>query len=265
MGISNPKSLEEITMLRTASQTVEHSTHNLWVGLAATESEILEAQKLRYRIFCEEMGARIQTRVPGVDRDHFDAHCQHLIVRDETQGRIVGTYRILTPEAARKIGSYYSETEFDLTRFQHLRERLVEVGRSCIDADYRTGAVITMLWSGLSQFMHANGYEYMMGCASIGMVDGGHNAANVYTALQNLMAPVEYHVFPRNPLPVEHLATSQGAEIPPLLKGYLRVGAQVCGAPAWDPDFNTADLLILLNVARMNRRYARHFLRGNAD
>jgi putative hemolysin len=265
MGISNPKSLEEITMLRTASQTVEHGTHNLWVGLASTESEILEAQKLRYRIFCDEMGARIQARIPGVDRDHFDAHCQHLIVRDETQGRIVGTYRILTPEAARKIGSYYSETEFDLTRFQHLRERLVEVGRSCIDADYRTGAVITMLWGGLSQFMHANGYEYMMGCASIGMVDGGHNAANVYNALQTQMAPVEYHVFPRNPLPVEHLATVQGAEIPPLLKGYLRVGAQVCGAPAWDPDFNTADLLILLNVARMNKRYARHYLRGSTD
>ncbi|MDP5238436.1 GNAT family N-acyltransferase [Uliginosibacterium sp. 31-16] len=247
-------------MLHAASQVVEQKSRNLWVGLASSESEILEAQKLRYRVFGEEMGARLNPRTPGVDHDHFDAHCQHLIVRDENLGRIVGTYRILTPEAARRIGSYYSETEFDLTRFQHLRERLVEVGRSCIDAEYRTGAVITLLWNGLSRFMLANGYEYMMGCASIGMADGGHNATNIYNALQDKLAPVEYHVFPRNPLPIEHLATEVKAEIPPLLKGYLRAGAQICGAPAWDHDFNTADLLILLNMARVDSRYARHFV-----
>ncbi|MDQ8022621.1 MAG: GNAT family N-acyltransferase [Moraxellaceae bacterium] len=232
---------------------------SLFVGLAQTESEILEAQKLRYRVFADEMGARLSTRTPGVDRDHFDPYCQHLIVRDETQGRIVGTYRILTPDAARRIG-YYSETEFDLTRFHHLRDRLVEIGRSCIDAEYRSGAVITLLWNGLAQFMMQNGYDYLMGCASIGMGDGGHNAANLYNALHDRMAAPEYHVFPRNPLPVAHLANGTPAEIPPLLKGYLRAGAQVCGAPAWDPDFNTADLLILLQMARVDDRYSRHFL-----
>lgn len=251
-------------MLRAAPQATEQTTNNLWIGLASSESEILEAQKLRYRIFCEELGARLNNRIPGVDHDHFDPHCQHLIVRDETHGRIVGTYRILTPEAARKVGSYYSETEFDLTRFQHLRERLVEVGRSCIDADYRTGTVISLLWGGLSRFMLSNGYEYMMGCASIGMADGGHNAANLYRALQErYMAPVEYHVFPRNPLPVERLYSDAPLEVPALLKGYLRVGVQICGAPAWDPDFNTADLLILLNVARMDQRYIKHFTAGH--
>jgi putative hemolysin len=251
--------LKEKHMLRAASQTLEQMPHNLWIGLASSESEILEAQKLRYRVFCEELGAKLQTKTPGVDRDVFDAHCQHLIVRDETKGRIVGTYRILTPEAARKVGSYYSETEFDLTRLQHLRERLVEVGRSCIDPEYRTGTVITLLWAGLSRFMHSNGYDYMMGCASVSMADGGHNAANLYRSLEEYMAPVEYHVFPRNPLPVEHLFTGAVADVPPLLKGYMRVGTQICGAPAWDPDFNTADLLILLNMARMNKRYAKHF------
>ncbi len=247
-------------MLRVASQVVEQKSRDLWVGLAATESEILEAQKLRYRVFADEMGARLNTRTPGVDRDHFDAHCQHLIVRDEAQGRIVGTYRILTPEAARKIGGYYSESEFDLTRLQHLRPNLVEIGRSCIDAEYRTGAVITLLWSGLSRFMLANGYDYLMGCASVGMGDGGHNAANLYRSLQDKLAPVEYHVFPRNPLPVEALLSDTRAELPPLLKGYLRAGAQVCGAPAWDPDFNTADLFILLSMKRVDARYARHFV-----
>ena len=92
---------------------------------------------------------RLDTRTPGVDRDLYDAYCEHLIVRDEECGRIVGTYRILAPEAARRVGGYYSDSEFDLTRLQHLRGRMVEVGRSCIDADYRSGAAIQLLWAGL--------------------------------------------------------------------------------------------------------------------
>lgn len=252
-------------MLHTEPQLVARPGRQLFVGLAQTESEILEAQKLRYRVFAEEMGARIPARIPGVDRDHFDAFCQHLIVRDEAQGRIVGTYRILTPEAARRIGGYYSETEFDLTRFHHLRSRLVEIGRSCIDADYRSGAVITLLWNGLARFMTQHGYDYLMGCASISMGDGGHNAANLYRALRDeQIASPEYHVFPRNALPVAALANDHPAEMPPLLKGYLRAGAQICGAPAWDPDFNTADLLIMLNMNRVDQRYARHFVERQA-
>lgn len=247
-------------MLHISPQITEQKSRNFWVGLAKSKSEILEAQKLRYRIFGEEMGARMNPRTPGVDQDHFDAHCQHLIVSDEARGRIVGTYRILTPDAAREVGSYYSETEFDLTRLQHLRDRMVEVGRSCIDAEYRSGAVISMLWAALSRFMLAGGYETMIGCASIGMGDGGRNAANLILELQNKLAPAEYHVFPLNPLPVEKLRTDVRAEVPPLLKGYLRAGAQICGAPAWDPDFNTADLLIMLQMASIDARYARHFV-----
>src|SRR5690606_21754078 len=140
---------------------------NLHVGLATCETEILEAQKLRYRVFADEMGARLATRTPGVDRDIYDPFCEHLIVRDEAAGRIVGTYRILSPAAARKVGGYYSENEFDLTRLQHLRGRMVEIGRSCIDADYRSGAVIALLWSGLARYMQENGYDHLIGCASV--------------------------------------------------------------------------------------------------
>jgi putative hemolysin len=251
-------------MQRISTQSSEHKVRNLWVGLASAESEILEAQKLRYRIFGVEMGARLNTSTPGLDQDRFDAYCKHLIVRDEAQGRIVGTYRILTPEAACEVGGYYSETEFDLTRLQHLRGRMVEIGRSCIDADYRSGAVIAMLWSGLSRFMQAGNYEYMIGCASIGMGDGGHNAANLFLGLKDKLAPVEYHAFPHHPLPVEKLISGVHAEIPPLLKGYLRAGAQICGAPAWDPDFNTADLLIMLQMSRADVRYVRHFVERSA-
>ena len=247
-------------MLQLEQQSPKQVKHQLHVGLAHTTTEILEAQRLRYRVFAEELGARLPTRIPGVDQDNYDAFCEHLIVRDETNGRIIGTYRILSPEAARQAGSYYSETEFNLDRLKNLRGRTVEIGRSCIDPDYRTGGTIALLWSGLMRYMLQNKHEYLIGCASIGMADGGHAAAGIYNRIKAHMAPLEYRVFPICPLPLNRIAGNQGAEIPPLIKGYLRAGAQVCGDPAWDPDFNTADLLLLLSMANINTRYARHFV-----
>ncbi|NMG76082.1 GNAT family N-acetyltransferase [Aromatoleum diolicum] len=252
-------------MLQKQPQTAPRKGHSLHVGLATCESEILEAQKLRYRVFAEELGARLPSRSPGVDRDIYDPFCEHLIVRDEAEGRIVGTYRILSPSAARKVGGYYSENEFDLTRLHHLRSRIVEIGRSCIDADYRSGAVIALLWSGLARYMQENAYDYLIGCASVSMADGGHGAASLYNRLKDVHAsPLEYRVFPRCPLPLERLRNDLPGEAPPLIKGYLRAGAWICGEPAWDPDFNTADLPILLQMNQVDGRYARHFM-GRKD
>ena len=243
------------------SESAGRRRPSLHVALAAGESEILAAQKLRWRVFADEMGARLPSRTPGVDRDIYDPYCEHLIVRDEDNGRIVGTYRILAPESAVQVGSYYSENEFDLTRLAHLRPRMVELGRSCIDADYRTGATIALLWSGLARYMQENGHEYLIGCASIGMKDGGHNAAGIYHNLAEAqIAPPEYRVFPRCALPLDKISPAEQPEVPPLLKGYLRAGAWICGEPAWDPDFNTADLLIMLPMARIDARYTRHFV-----
>ena len=234
--------------------------HQLSVGLATCPSDILDAQRLRYRVFAGEMGANLPTRTPGVDHDIYDPFCEHLVVRDEARSEIVGTYRILAPTAARQIG-YYSENEFDLTRLQHLRPRLVEIGRSCVHPDYRTGATIALLWAGLAQYMNDHGYDYLMGCASISMADGGHAAASLYNRLAaEHLGPQEYRVFPRCPLPLAALQQDRPAETPPLIKGYLRAGAWICGEPAWDPDFNTADLPILMPMARVTARYARHYL-----
>ncbi|MBL8416215.1 MAG: GNAT family N-acetyltransferase [Propionivibrio sp.] len=238
--------------------------HKLSVGFAHSEREILEAQKLRYRIFAGELGANLPTRTPGVDQDIYDAYCEHLVVRDENSGAVVGTYRILSPDNARQIGSYYSENEFDLTRLHHLRPRMVEIGRSCVHADYRTGTTITLLWAGLARYMMENRYDYLIGCASISMVDGGHAAASLFNRLGENMSPIEYRVFPRCPLPLAALKHDLPAELPPLIKGYLRAGAYVCGDPAWDPDFNTADLPILMPMSRLDGRYAKHFM-GKAD
>lgn len=233
------------------------------LSLARHEDEVRAAQRLRYKVFVEEFGAVLETRVPDHDVDMYDRHCEHLLVRDTETDRVVGTYRILSPSAARKIGSYYSENEFSLTRLQHLRNRMVEVGRSCIHRDYRGGAVIALLWSGLADYMVRNNYEYLMGCGSIGMSDGGHNAANLFKEIAPAyMAPIEYHVFPKYRLPFERLANGQPAIVPPLIKGYLRAGAWVCGEPAWDPDFNTSDLLLLLPLSRLNPRYLKHFIKA---
>ncbi len=247
-----------------AGQRARPQRHKLSVGIASSEREVLEAKKLRYRVFADELGANLQTRIPGVDQDIFDPYCDHLVVRDENSGAVVGTYRILSPEKARKVGCYYSECEFDLTRLQHLRPRMVEIGRSCVHPDYRTGATIALLWAGLAKYMLENRYDYLIGCASISMADGGHAAASIFSRLGEHMSPLEYRVFPRCPLPLEALKNDLPAELPPLIKGYLRAGAYVCGEPAWDPDFNTADLPILMPMSRLDSRYAKHFI-GKED
>lgn len=232
------------------------------VGMARHQDEVREAQRLRWKVFAEEMGARLTTPEHGLDIDFYDAHCEHLLVRDPDSGEVVGTYRILSPDAARRVGSYYSENEFDLTRLQHLRGRMVELGRSCVHPDYRSGGVITHLWAGLAEYMLRSRHEYLIGCASIGMADGGHNAAGIWhAAKERHLAPIEWRVFPRYPLPLGSLESSAAPVLPPLIKGYLRLGAYVCGEPAWDPDFNTADLPILLPLKNLNPVYARHFLK----
>jgi putative hemolysin len=232
------------------------------VAMARHQDEVREAQRLRWKVFSEEMGARLATPEPGLDSDFYDAYCEHLLVRDPVNGEVVGTYRILSPDNARRVGSYYSESEFDLTRLQHLRGRMVELGRSCVRADYRSGAVITLLWAGLAEYMLKSGHEYLIGCASIGMADGGHNAAGIWhAAKEKHLAPIEWRVFPRCPLPLDSLESAAAPILPPLIKGYLRLGAHVCGEPAWDPDFNTADLPILLPLKNLNPAYARHVLK----
>lgn len=236
-------------------------TPSLTIDFAHNAAEVREAQRLRYRVFGEEMGARLECVEPGVDADRFDEHCAHLLVRDDVTGDVVGTYRLITPDVAKRLGGYYSESEFDISRLDHLRGRMLEVGRSCVHPDYRNGGTIAMLWGALVRFALANGYEYVMGCASISMADGGHVAASVYRTLREKhLAPLEYRVFPRCGLPMDHLDWNLSTEIPPLIKGYLRVGAQVCGEPAWDPDFNTADVFVLMSLSRMSERYLRRFL-----
>lgn len=238
------------------------------VAWARDEDEVREAQRLRHQVFAEEMGARLSPPAgtpPGLDVDVFDPHCEHLLVRpvgrDGEPGEVVGTYRVLTPAAARRVGGLYSETEFDLTRLRPLRGTMAELGRSCVHPDHRSGGAILALWGALAEFMVRNGLDTMVGCASISMRDGGHVAASLWERLRlTHLAPIELQVRPRLPLPVDELERGLSVEPPPLIRGYLRCGARVLGAPAWDPDFHTADLPMLMRIADLPARFRRHFV-----
>lgn len=229
----------------------------LTTSLAHNEAEVMEAQRLRYKIFAEEMGIGLPGGQKGIDRDIYDKYSEHVLVRESDDNRVVGTFRMLLPEQARKIGGYHSQTQFDLTRLLHLRGRMAEIGRACVHRDYRNGATFTQLLGGIAPYMEQNRQEYLIGCASISIADGGHVAASLYRKLHRIYgAPIEYSVFPRNPLPLDALNPYLDAPIPPLLNGYLRLGAWICGKPAWDPALNAANLLVLLPMSRMCRRYA---------
>lgn len=238
----------------------------LSVSLARNASEIAEAQRLRYKVFAEEMGAQIasgkQKKNNGLDVDGFDAFCDHLLVRESASNKVIGTYRILSPHKAFEAGGYYSAGEFDISRLAHLSSSMVELGRACVHQDYRHGGTITMLWAGLAKYMQTHNYEYMIGCASVPMQDGGHMAASLYHQLKDEhLSPAEYRVFPHNPLPINALNKDLPVICPPLIKGYLRLGAYICGEPAWDASFNTADMLVMLPLSKINGRYAAHFLK----
>jgi len=231
----------------------------LSIGLARSASDLEAAQRLRYSVFAEELGANLGDTQGEIDQDEFDMYCDHLLVRVRDTGQVIGTYRILPPHRRALVGRFYSDTEFDLSRLTDLRPSLIEVGRSCVHADHRTGAAILMLWAGLAQYMRNGQYRHLIGCASAPLADGGTQAAGLRDKLQAYLTGPEYRVFPHMPFPHEGIARPNSVEIPPLIKGYLRLGAKVCGEPAWDPDFNSADFLIWLCLDELHPRYARHF------
>jgi putative hemolysin len=231
---------------------------------ARHQDEVRQAQKLRYQVFALEMGARLVSTVPGHDVDRFDDYCEHLLARDNSTGQVIGTYRVLTPAQAQRAGGAYSDTEFDLSPLQVLRPKMVELGRSCVHADYRQGGVILALGSALYEFMARNALDTMMGCASIPMLHNGIVSGNVAASIwrqmqEKHMASPALQVRAHLPLPVEQLDGSLDVAPPALIRGYLRQGAKVLGAPAWDPDFNTADLPLLIHVKDAPSRFLKYF------
>jgi putative hemolysin len=231
------------------------------VTLARDEADVRAAQRLRHDVFAGEMGALLAGPQPGHDIDAFDAYCDHLLVHETLTGQVVGTYRLLPPERAAVAGRLYSEGEFDLAPLDGIRPGLVEVGRSCVHPDHRDGAVIGLIWAGIARYMVDRGHEWLAGCCSIPLADGGTLASATWDRVRaKHMAPEEFRVRPLLPWMPSEPAPASRLELPALLRGYLRLGAWVCGEPAHDPDFGVADLYVLLSMRRVNPRYLRHFL-----
>lgn len=230
--------------------------NDLTVGLAKTDKEIKAAQRLRHTVFSQEYGVLFNPRIPGIDEDRFDQYCDHLLVHDQITKKVVGTYRILRPEQAVRAGGFYSESEFDLSGLQAIRHQIVEFGRACIDEEYRNGPTLMLLWSGLSALIRNNHYQYVLGCASVSLRDDGVTAAEVWRSVRGQVdQQARLRVSPLHPYPVERENPQLPANIPALIAGYLKIGVKICGMPAWDPDFNTADFPMLLTVSEINERY----------
>jgi putative hemolysin len=230
--------------------------------MARSVTEVREAQRLRFRVFAEEMGARVANGEVGIDGDALDAYCEHLLVRDSRSGDVVGTYRMLDWDHARRAGGFYAQSEFDLTRVRRFLPRVLEVGRACVHPAYRRGAVITMLWGGILRQVRMGRHSAVMGCASIPAADANLAVSICRQLLQDHLGPAGFRVTPYRPFLLEGRNDGGDVPIPSLIKGYLRLGAFVCGAPAWDPDFGTADLLLWLPADRISDRYVNRLLRA---
>jgi putative hemolysin len=234
----------------------------LAVGFATTPAEREACYRLRHRVFVEEMGARVDGGRGRRESDRFDPHCHHLLVRDRRTGEAVACTRVLTDTQARLTGGFYSGQEFDLAAIERLPGRVMEIGRTCVAPEWRSGATIAMLWSRLAEFMATNRFAFLIGCASIPVDDGGHAARLVAARLLGRhLAPVDRRVVPRHPLPpVESVSANESPRLPPLLKAYMRLGARIGGEPCLDEVFGCADLFVVLECRDLQARYRRHFL-----
>jgi putative hemolysin len=225
------------------------------------DSELRDAQLLRAQVFGEEYGVQFDDP-EGLDRDHLDDFCEHLNVYDVANGLLIATTRLMSGEMARLAGSFYSAHEFNMTALEKLPGRVLELGRTCVHPDYRSGAAIMVLWSALTDYMMNEEFRYLIGCASISLKDGGQNFAAIMPQLraQHFIAE-EWRVVPQRELNIAPIDNVQ-AVLPPLLTAYLRMGCKIGGEACWDADFNCADVFVLLDVQSVEKRFAQRFLKA---
>jgi len=231
------------------------------------------ACRLRFRVFNIELGEGLESSYStGLDTDHFDVFCEHLLVEDKTGGRVVGTYRMQSGTIAEMNLGYYSAQEFEFARYEPLRRDILELGRASIDREHRTPEVLTLLWRGIAQYANAMGLRYLVGCSSL----NSRNPAEgwqMYRELERYRVSPEFATVPTP----EYVCPSErwGAgtqidsapqdaalpiEVPKLLKTYLTIGARICAPPAWDREFGTIDFLTLLDLKALSSAARNRFL-----
>ena len=247
------------------------STEPRYSLLLSTEPTLIEsAQRLRYDVFSNEPGFALTGPHAGLDVDRFDEHCDHLLVREDNSGELVGCYRMLSPTGAIAAGGLYTATEFDIRALDSLRPSLVEMGRAVVRDDHRNGAVVLLMWAGILAYLDRCGYDFVTGCVSVPITgdagDGEPPGAQIRGVrdfvLRRHAAPSEFRVHPHRPVIIngrtlDEISSPARPAIPPLMRGYLRLGARICGEPAHDPDFGVGDFPALLDKRQADTRYLR--------
>ncbi|MBI3196294.1 MAG: GNAT family N-acetyltransferase [Rhodospirillales bacterium] len=246
------------------------------VRLAETAAEIDAAQALRYRVFYEEMNARPTPEIAARRRDFdaFDQVCDHLLVLDRRRGDgpggIVGTYRLIRRSAAAKIGRFYSSAEYDIQPMIDFPGEVLELGRSCIEKDARNTATMQMLWRGIALYAFHYNIQVMFGCASLPGTDPSQHALPLSYLYHHHLAPPEIRVRALAGRYVKMDTLAPGsyderkamARVPPLIKGYLRLGGFVGDGAVIDSEFNTTDVFIIVKTELVTEKYIRHYERG---
>ncbi|MCB1531523.1 MAG: GNAT family N-acetyltransferase [Alphaproteobacteria bacterium] len=246
---------------------------NVIVRLAQTQGEIEAAQRLRYQVFYEEYAAKPDARMAAtkLDVDEYDEFADHLIVIDQSGGsdKIIGTYRLLRQALADKYGKFYSSAEFDLGPLLSADLSLLELGRSCVLPEYRTRPVLQLLWQGIADFITEHQVDLMFGCASL-------HSTDIKSISQPLSYLHHYHLAPEtlrpraikgryinmNIVPKEELDRRKVfSNLPPLIKGYIRLGATIGDGAVIDEQFNTTDVLIIVQTENVTSRYRKHYER----
>lgn len=238
----------------------------LTIKRARSSADIEAALRLRYRVFVEETGNVALAHSSGLEQDSYDEYCDHLLVCDAATDDVVGTYRLLPGARARNRQGFYSETEFDLSAFAH-HDTALELGRSCVAAAYRGSRAIQILWGGIADYLADHAHSHLIGCASMHCAELP-DVSDVYSVLKQHAVITER--FGITPLPTHRIAelefrTTNWSEkemlrrLPPLIKGYRWMGAEIAGEPAYDPLFNTTDFFVVFATSQMTKRYQRHF------
>ena len=226
------------------------------------------ACRLRFRVFNVELGEGLESAyLTGLDQDHFDPVCEHLIVEDLAHHRVVGTYRMQTGLSAQKHRGYYSEQEFVLAPYEPLRPGILELGRAAVDREHRTAEVLTLLWRGIAQYACALGLRYLLGCSSMNSNDPAEGW-RMYAQLDRFKVSPEFETVPTRPFvcpwrinpEVDRSSDSLAMKIPRLLRAYLSLGARIAATPAWDREFRTIDFLTLLDLEALSPAAREHFL-----
>ena len=248
---------------------------DLHLRLAENADEVMAAQALRYRVFYEGMAAKPTPEMAAVKRDFdsFDDFCDHLLVLDLDRGEgpeaVIGTYRVMGRAAATRRGQFYSADEYDIGNLLAYPGEILELGRSCIDADYRGGTAMQLMWRGIADYILAFNIEIMFGCASLPGTDPDELALPLSYLHHHHLAPpaLRAHALagryvPMNRMPPEEIRPRRALhQLPPLIKGYLRLGGFVGDGAVVDYEFGTTDVCIVVKTDQVTDRYYRHYTR----